>query len=312
MERILVFLFAFLFIGNAYSATTGRVSPSRYVNPQSYAYMYPYLNNKMRTELNPGTTVSQTNNPVDVIVRTTPMSEPRRVVPRTQRNTTTNARATTQQTTTNTVRRVVQRSSGVAQTNRAAIRSVGRTETNTSNRSTQTTNTTINTNQNWVSGARCMSDYTNCMNMYCLHEDTKYNRCYCSSRLAQIDSEYQPQIENMIIQILKLRGNGQWSDEEMNEYWMERVGNYVGENSWTQLDEALNINWPGPDEHARGASAFMTGHEYCVQHLHACASMAQNMRDAYRSLVARDCNTYENSLMLIRNAAASMIEYYSD
>lgn len=314
MERILVFLFAFLFIGNAYSATTGRVSPSRYVNPQSYAYMYPYLNNQMRTELNPGTTVSQTNNPVDVIVRTTPLSEPRRVVPRTQKTETTNARIATNNNQTN-ARRVVARATRAPQGSQnipAATRSTGRNESETSNRSTQTNDTTTNTNQNWVSSARCMADYTNCMNMYCLHEGTKYNRCYCSSRLAQIDAEYQPQIENMVIQILKLRGNGQWSDEEMNEYWMDRVGNYVGENSWTRLDEALNIDWPSPDERARGAAAFMTGHEYCVQHLRACAYMAQNLRDAYRSQISRDCKAYENSLMLIRNVAASMIEHYSD
>ncbi len=314
MERILVFLFAFLFIGNAYSATTGRVSPSRYVNPQSYAYMYPYLNNQMRTELNPGTTVSQTNNPVDVIVRTTPLSEPRRVVPRTQKTETTNARIATNNNQTN-ARRVVARATRAPQGSQntpAATRSVGRNESETSNRSTQTNDTTTNTNQNWVSSARCMADYTNCMNMYCLHEGTKYNRCYCSSRLAQIDAEYQPQIENMVIQILKLRGNGQWSDEEMNEYWMDRVGNYVGENSWTRLDEALNIDWPSPDERARGAAAFMTGHEYCVQHLRACAYMAQNLRDAYRSQISRDCKAYENSLMLIRNVAASMIEHYRD
>lgn len=268
----------------------------------------------MRTELNPGTTVSQTNNPVDVIVRTTPLSEPRRVVPRTQKTETTNARTATNDGA-NGTRRVIARTARAPQELQsitAATRSAGRNESETSNRSTQTNDTTTNTNQNWVSSARCMADYINCMNMYCLHEGTKYNRCYCSSRLAQIDSEYQPQIENMVIQILKLRGNGQWSDEEMNEYWMNRVGNYVGENSWTRLDEALTIDWPSPDERARGVAAFMTGHEYCVQHLRACAHMAQNLRDAYRSQISRDCSAYENSLMLIRNAAASMIEHYSD
>ena len=316
MERVLALLLCIVFSCSAtFAATTGRISPSRYVNPQSYAYMYPYLNNQMRTELNPGTTVSQTNNPVDVIVRTTPLSEPRRVVPRTQKSSTTNARAMTNSATT-VARRVVARTARAVPTQQqnitVATRSTGRNDSDTPNRSAKTSNTTTDTNQNWVSSARCMADYINCMNMYCLHEDTKYNRCYCSSRLAQIDSEYQPQIEGMIIQILKLRGNGQWSDEEMNEYWMERVGNYVGENSWTRLDEALNIDWPSPDERARGAAAFMTGHEYCVQHLRACAHMAQNLRDAYRSQVSRDCTAYENSLMLIRNATASMIEHYSD
>lgn len=305
-------MFGFLFVGNAFAAQTGRVSPSRYVNQQSYAYMYPYLNNKMRTELNPGTTISQTNNPVDVIVRTTPMSEPRRVVPRARQTASTNVRAATNTST--TTRRVVQRSATPqnSQTNIAAIRSTTRGDSDTSDRYTKGSTTTIYSAQDSVSSARCMADYTNCMNRYCARENTQYNKCYCSSKLSQIDAEYQPQIENMIIQILTLRGGGQWSDEEMNEYWMERIGNYVGENSWVNLDNALNIDWPSPDERARGAAAFMTGHEYCVQHLRACAYMAQNLRDAYRSLVARDCSAYEKSLMLIRNAASSMIEHFSD
>jgi hypothetical protein len=313
MERFFAFLlFAILFIVPAFAAPTGRAS--RYIDSQSYAYMYPYLNNKMRTELNPGTTVSQSNNPIDVIVKTTPMSEPRRVVARTAKTATTNARAATTQIDSNIARRVVQRPINNQYTgqNSTAIRSTTRNDSNASNRSTQNTTNTIYSAQDSVSSARCMADYTNCMNMYCLHEDSKYNRCYCSSKLSQIDAEYQPQIENMIIQILTLRGNGQWSDEEMNEYWMERIGNYAGENSWIKLDEALSIDWPTPDDRVRGAAAFMTGHEYCVQHLRACSYMAQNLRDAYRSLIARDCSAYENSLMLIRNAARSVIEHYSD
>ena len=313
MERIVAFLLCVGFsYSTAFAATTGRISPSRYVNPQSYAYMYPYLNNQMRTELNPGTTVSMANNPVDVIVRTTPMSEPRRVVPRTQKAGTTNARAATN--TSNTARRVVQRPAAnqSAITSRAATRSGGRIDTGTAVRSNTTTNTTTTTTLEGVSTARCMADYANCMNMYCVRENTAYNRCYCSAKLSQIDAEYQPQIENMVTQILVLRGGGEWTDEEMNEYWMERIGNYVGENSWAKLDDALNINWPSPDERVRGNAAFTTGHEYCIQHLRACGYMAQNLRDAYRSQISRDCNAYENALIQIKNAAESIIQHYSE
>ena len=81
MERIIVFLLCVTCGFCADAATkTGRLS--NYIDRQSYAYMYPYLSNQMRTELNPGTTVTQTNNPMDIVIRTKRMAEPRRVVSR--------------------------------------------------------------------------------------------------------------------------------------------------------------------------------------------------------------------------------------
>ena len=150
------------------------------------------------------------------------------------------------------------------------------------------------------------------MNMYCEHKDMAYNRCYCSAKLAQIDATHQDKINGMITQIIRLMGGGQWTEEEMNEYWMEHIGQYTGENSWVNLDEALNIEWPTTDERIRGQNTFLTGHEYCSQHLRACAYMSSNLRDAYRSKISRDCDAYEKRLIKIENAAESLIEYYSE
>lgn len=319
MARDSIFFAVFLCLSaaTAVAATPGRAS--RYVDRQSYAYMYPYLNNQMRTELNPGTTVNMTNNPIDVIVRTTPMSEPRRVVSRTARaatNNATTARAATSgagTTTSAAGRRVVPRtstnSSARAATNaRVSMRTTTRDDS--ASRATAVTATTTTTES--VSSSRCLADYITCMNGYCAREDAAYNRCYCSSKLSQIDSKYQPEINDLIIQIIKLQGGGQWTDEEMNEYWMELIGNYTGENSWTNLDNALNIDWPTPDERTRGQNAFITGHQYCVQHLRACSYMSSNLRDAYRSQISRDCDAYEQSMIRIKNAAEALIEYYSE
>lgn len=312
MERILRFLCAVLCCTPAFAAPTvpspGRVS--RYVDPQSYSYMYPYLNNKMRTEMNPGTTISQTNNPIDVIVKTKPMAEPRRVVPRTSR-TASNANTARAATISNTeTRRVVPR----AATNTPTIARSGIAPRATATRgardnSTTTETTTANAP---VSSSRCLADYTTCMNAYCERADTAYNRCYCSAKLAQIDSTYQPVISDMITQIINLMGGGQWTADEMNEYWMELVGQYAGENSWVNLDNALNIDWPEPEERMRGQNAFLIGHQYCVQHLRACAYMSSNLRDAYRSQISRDCAAYEQSMIRIQTAAEALIEYYSE
>ena len=314
MGRIVLFLFLAICtaVTNA-TAATGRLS--KYIDPQSYAYMYPYLSNKMRTELNPGTTVTQTNNPMDVVVRTKSMAPKRRVVPRT-----TSARATTstaaKATTGTTKRNVVQRNTARAATTTSARKVVSRRARTTDrydpNANVQTAGTTTFVSNEGVSSSRCLADYTECMNGYCEHTDMAYNRCFCSARLTQIDAKYQKPINDLITRIIQIQNVGTWTEEEMNEYWMERIGNYVGENSWVNLENALNIEWPTNDDRVRGQNAFLTGHQYCVQHLRNCGYMASNLRDAYRSKITRDCDTDEKSLLKVKTAAESLIQYYSE
>lgn len=148
------------------------------------------------------------------------------------------------------------------------------------------------------------------MNGYCERENTDYNRCYCSSKLAQIDSQYKPAIDSLIKQILTIKNDKYLTDAELNEYWMNTVGKYTGENSWTNLEDALDINWANTESRVRGQQAFAMGHEYCVQYLKNCAYMQTNMRDAYRSEIARDCATYETSLQKLKNAAESIVESF--
>ena len=272
--------------------------------------MYPYLSNKMRTELNPGVTVSQTNNPIDVLVRTKQMSEPRRVVPR---KTTSSATARSATTTVSTGRGATTQ----IPTNKRRVVPRSATTTNTIVRATvpnqRARGTTTVAEKESVSTSRCLADYTECMNGYCERENTYYNRCYCSSKLAQIDSQYQPQITSLINEIIRLQnGGGTWTAEEMNEYWMSRIGQYAGENSFENLEDALNIDWATTEHRARGQQAFITGHTYCSQHLRACAPMASNLRDAYRSQISRDCQSYENRLNRIKTAAESLVQYYSE
>ena len=312
MERIFRSFVAPCFALYAAAAMAAVRKPAMYVDPNAYAYMYPYMNNQMRTDLNPGTSVLMTNNPIDVVVKTKRMSEPRRVVPRTTSSTT--ARAATTAPTANSTRRVVARSAtnqtASAPAARATRRVAPRTARENARVTTDTTETATITYD--VPMTRCLAGYTECMDNYCARANTAYNRCYCSARLTQIDSKYQDEINDMTLQIIRLRGGGQWTDEEMNEYWMERIGQYVGENSWMKLENAIDIDWPSPEERLQGQTVFLTGHEYCVAHLRNCASMASNMRDAYRSRISRDCDTYEQNMQRIHDAAAAMIEYYSE
>ena len=327
MERFLRFFAIFLILAQAPWQLVAAPVQSKYIKPDTYNYMYPYMNNKMRTDLNPGITPNQSTNPMDVVVRTEKLSAPRRVVPRKSKTTARSAKPV-KATTTNTVRSSTRATNQVRSNNaRAAtntqnrrvvarrgmrrsapqIRSGVRTDNGRTSPQTTTPNTLATQR---MSSGQCMTGYTECMDMYCEREQTDYNRCYCSAKLAQIDSTYKDAIDSLIKQILTIKNTNSWSDSEMDEYWMSTVGKYSDTNSWTNIDNALNINWADTESRVRGQNAFVTGHDYCVQYLRGCSYMATNLRDAYKSQINRDCATYEQSLGRLKNAAESIVEMY--
>lgn len=322
MRRI---FFCFIALFCTLSAADAMTRDAELTNttPYNYNYMYPYMNNQMRTNLNPGTTTSQSLNPINTVVKTTKMSGDRRVV----------ARPTPARSATNTAakpaqRRVVQRGtlggtarSGIPQSNQRRVVARSGVRNNANMRATRldaqtsiqrnATSGTYTQTSPRVTSTRCLADYTECMNHYCERANTAYNRCYCSSKLSQIDAQYQNEINSLLTQITTVKNENQWSDAEMNEYWMDTIGKYYNENSWSNIDDALNsINWADLESRVRGQSAFATGHQFCSQHLTGCYYMANNLRDAYRSEIARDCDAYEKSLQRMKTAAESMVESY--
>jgi len=290
------------------------------VNPASsytYNYMYPYLNNQMRTTLKPYDATSPSTNPINTVVRTEQLSSPRRVVPRPTPNNVTNATTNTDaaRAATNTGmangRRVIQRprTNNATTQNGVQNQNVAR---NTATRNQHTNDTLISTTP-IVSSARCLADYTECMNRYCEQTDTAYNRCYCSAKLAQIDAEYQPKIDSLVKQIITMQyGNNEIDNNELREYWSATVAQYTGTDSWTNMDDALNIDWASMESRVRGQNAFLTGHEYCVQHISGCFYMASNLRDAYRSTIAQDCANYQAGLERLKNVAETVIKGYQE
>ena len=333
MKKFLfIFFVYFSFCGTGLSAT--RDARLTNTTPYNYNYMYPYMNNNMRTNLNPGVSNSLSSNPINTVVKTTKLAGERRVVARPTapaRNAsgggTYAARAATPMVSntnrtaprtipnaTSTQRRVVPRTNPAA---RSAINMRGGTiATSTRGQNSYayrsaTAPINMGTTER-LSSVRCLADYTECMNRYCERKDTAYNRCYCSSKLSQIDATYQSKIESLITQLLTIKDTNRWTDAEMNKYWMETVGKYGDGNSWENIDASLDINWADLESRVRGQSAFTTGHEYCVQHLRGCSYMSTNLRDVYRSEIARDCAAYEESLLRIKNAAESILGLYND
>lgn len=317
-KKLSFFLMSVIVASNCWAANN--FIPKKFNTVTSHDDVYPYVLNNAKQNATKTTTSTNTISSTSA----SPIGK-RGVVKRV-----TNARAATNQNTYSnnetSTRRVVSRSNSV--TARAATSNYNprilnnRNTSNVSTRSVQKEQARITTTRSTtndstygvsVSSQRCFADYKECMEMYCLREDTAYNRCYCSSKLAQIDSKYQNKIESLIQQIIKLQYGGTTAtSEEIKEYWDQTVGIYTGTNPWVNIENALNIEWADAQSRTRGQKAFNIGHEYCTQNLRACSYMASNMRDAYKSEIARDCETYEKTLQKIKDAAESVIESYKN
>ena len=288
--------------------------PKRFNTVTSHDDVYPYILNNAQVNYNTNPTSSNMSNSTS----SAPVGK-RGVVRRK-----TNARAATSMAQPTAERRVVQRPNTARAANnnmqpprvtqnRNTQNVVARSDAPVRARATNNSrviNATTSSSTEKVSSARCLADYKECMEMYCQREDTAYNRCYCSAKLAQIDSKYQNKIDSLIQEIIKLQYSSSATDAEIKEYWDQTVGVYTNDNPWVNIDNALNIEWADTQSRVRGQNAFNTGHEYCVQNLRACSYMATNLRDAYKSEIARDCAAYEKSLQKIQTAAESVIESY--
>ena len=288
------FVFAFGLM-LAFDAIAVNNIPKRFNTVTSHNDVYPYVLNNTNTK------------------NTSAVSARRAVVPRSQKT----ARSVTNTQNKPQQRRVVQRNKNTvaraanvstnSRTNNSRIATPVRTRNG--NTTSTTTSSSYSTTEA-VSSQRCFADYKQCMENYCKREDTAYNRCYCSARLAQIDAKYQNKIDDLTQQIVRLQYSTSATSDEIKEYWDKTIGVHTGDNPWVNIDNALNIEWADTQSRVRGQNAFNTGHQYCTKHLKACYYMASNLRDAYKSEIARDCETYEKSLQKIQGAAESVIESY--
>ncbi len=302
--RKIFFIFTVVFFACANSFAVNTV-PQRFTTVTSHDDVYPYVLNNTKTN-----TKSVSSSKATTAARRAVVSRPQRA--RATTNTTTPKATTTRrvvQRTNNKARAATNNSNNVRYNTNVSARATTPVRTANAARATVTTTSSYNTTEK-ISSQRCMSDYKECMENYCKREDTAYNRCYCSAKLSQIDSKYQNKIDELIQKIIKLQYGTSATSDEIKEYWDKTVGVYTGDNPWVNIDNALNIEWADTQSRVRGQNAFNTGHQYCVQHLRGCYYMASNLRDAYKSEIARDCETYEKSLQKIQDAAESVIESY--
>ena len=322
-KRILIFILFFVALCPAFAAP--RATTDRFINKSLYQNIYPStLNDRVQ---NAALNAQSGRQSGTAVKNRSVVKRPQQMRPHTTNNTTQNASATTASTT-NANRRVVPRATNAARvgtttsaarpnvTNNSSRRVVARAGTTNNNRArsatyVRNTNTTTTTTTNHMTSQQCFANYQECMDGYCERSDTAYNRCYCSAKLAQIDSRYQPKIDSLVQQIIKLKYNTDATDEEIKEYWDSTIGTYTHTNPWTNIDNALNIDWASTESRVRGQNAFATGHSYCVAHLRTCSYMATNLRDAYKSEIERDCANYERGLSRIQIAAESVIESYN-
>lgn len=322
--------------GTAVAALTGATAPraSDYLSPTSYNAMSPYMNNTMRNTLQPTgaagavdpsaayarAALATPNSQFIAAQNAAPVAQTRRVVARSGVPVTA-ARAAVApvaqpggvavarsagvpSVAAPTARRVVARA-GMTTAPMRATNTVGATTNN--GRPTNAT-TSVQTQSGFVadvSSAQCLADYSACMDDYCERADELYNRCFCSAQLPQIDSTYRPAIDAALQRILIAQGTGTaMTDAEIEQLWHDTfAADAWNGDAMSGLNAALNIDWPTSENTMAGQNAFVMGHSYCVQNLRACANMASNLRDVYRSTISRDCATYDKYLSNLKTAA---------
>lgn len=333
--------------GTPVAALTGRISANKsdYMTPATFNQMAPFMTSQMRERLAPaGVDTAPDNTSVwnrDVrTINVTPAADyvkdnhnaqGRQVVARA--GTTNAARSATASGATNASPNAARAATTGTQAGAGAARAATpqsgqragggqRSEQNRQvvARATRGDNTIYSRNaavanaQNYsqvsVTSEQCLADYAACMDQYCERKNTKYNRCYCSPKLAQIDGQYQPAIDDILrrIVIIQNGGPGDMTDEEIEEFWEETFGGGGWGNSMASLNEALGqINWADAESRVRGQNAFVTGHEYCMRNLSGCFYMAENLKGVYRSEIAKDCAVYERYMNQLKTIAESTL-----
>lgn len=281
-----IFFLLFFFISSVYA----EVRPYNFMDTNLYNNLYPYMNNKMRKSLNP-----------------VPVNNNRRVVSRASVRSATLNQNYNYMPSINQTRRVINRPISFNQARSSSVRN--------NNNSNIDNGKNFSFNGKYIPSSKCIADYTQCMNQYCERKNFEYNKCYCSAKLSLIESEYKDKITSLVDKIVSLRnGNINQNDQELDNY----LKNTFGSNSYEKIDKNLaDINqsiqkyWTDKETRFRGQESFNIGNSYCMQHLQGCFYMSENIRDSYRSEIARDCVNYENNLKKIKIMAESIVKKYS-
>lgn len=332
-KGILVFLLSTLFFVPTLAATN--YIPKQFSNVNTGEGLYPYsLNNRRQQQI---TTTNKSVSVPKVGDGTSPMQSTgkRGVV---KRSVPARAASSSSSVANNSSRRVVPRHNiGRSATNNRSFQGINRNQntgnrgvvarsassfgnirTTSARRSAVTTSTSASTA---TSSQKCFANYKECMETYCKREDAAYNRCFCSAKLAQIDSKYQKKIDSLIQEIIKLKDSSFQDDPDnpltsVEDYWNDTVSEYTKTNPWLTIDDDIHnamdkLNFADTETRVRGQNAFNIGHQYCVNYLHSCSYMESNLRDAYKSEITRDCAAYEETLQKIQTIAESVIENYN-
>jgi hypothetical protein len=325
MKKILVFALC-LSCGSLFAA----VDTNTLLSPAQYEMMEPYLKEKAREKLRPKdarfvqtpsrtVTRSASNTavmPLSNFSRPSGAAPQRRVVARSAVNNTARAAAnatgsapmvaatstaTSTAATSTGTRRVVQRS-------RSGSRVDGTVGQQRNNSVAAAVQRPVPSGD--ITPEQCFAYYTECMDGYCRRQNTKYDRCYCSAKLQQIDGEYKPAIDALVRRIGVLANGGDianaMTQEEINEYWK----NTFDSDSMANLSEAVDISWAGTESSVRGQNAFVTGDDYCKQYLSGCFYMAENMKSMYRTTIGQDCKRYETYLQKMKYAAEQIVAHF--
>ncbi|MDR2685276.1 MAG: hypothetical protein LBB23_00695 [Rickettsiales bacterium] len=142
-----------------------------------------------------------------------------------------------------------------------------------------------------VSLSQCMADYKKCMDGYCSRPASKYDRCYCSAKLAQLDAKFQPQIEMAQKKLAVLSVSGKVDD-------------------WSATDAGNVFDWAGTEATIKGQEAYLAGNNVCSKRMYGCYYAASQLTNLYRSEMSKSCKAYENYLTAFLNSLEAQVANY--
>lgn len=265
-------------------------SPASFVSENNYKYMQPYMTPRISQALSPATSgvaprrvSARSAAPVARSASTTtaaraaaPTAQPvsgRKVSPRVRvSSSASSARAGTMPA---GIAASVNSARAAAASARAATTPLQNTgiRVNAARGATTTNYTTSNS----PDVGECLAEYNKCMDGYCHRPDTQYDKCYCSVRMAKIDNEFQPKIEDAKRRLIAVSIGG-----------AEAVPDDV--------DDGLDFDWVGSANQMQGQQAFVMGNSICATKLAGCTAFSGQLTNLYRSEMNKDCTRYENYL----------------
>ena len=191
---------------------------------------------------------------------------------------------------------------GMARGNQAALRAPATTES-AKNMSGQTEETksveskTVSKSTESVGGGDCRDAYRECMDSFCLLDESQGERCACSDNIELAKSKIKAVLD-IQAEADKLFTEG----VEREQLGAKARLVFADNNTSTKISSASFMSWlngvededgdVGADDEL-GSGLYEMASEYCASELESCGSKAEMEEMLYTRMITQDCKNYD-------------------